>query len=83
MRLTARSASANPIRAWLYPGRVHFALEDDDNRPSRWNTLRAQCVLSWYEQSAFTESRSRFAPSSASLPKKNGPVVTDLEKLVR
>jgi hypothetical protein len=41
---------------WLlentHPGKVHFALEDGDNRPSRWNTLRAMRVLSWYEQSA-------------------------------
>lgn len=41
---------------WLlentHPGRVHFALEDGDGRPSRWNTLRALRVLSWYEPSA-------------------------------
>jgi hypothetical protein len=45
-----------PDGAWLlentHPGKVHFALEDGDNRPSRWNTLRALRVLSWYEQSA-------------------------------
>ena len=35
-----------------HPGKVHFALEDGDRRPSRWNTLRALRVLSWYEQSA-------------------------------
>jgi hypothetical protein len=34
-----------------YPGKVHFSLEDADSRPSRWNTLRALRVLSWYEQS--------------------------------
>jgi hypothetical protein len=42
--------------AWLlentHPGKVHFELEDDDNRPSRWNTLRALRVLNWYEKSA-------------------------------
>jgi hypothetical protein len=42
--------------AWLlentHPGKVHFALEEGDSRPSRWNTLRALRVLSWYEQSA-------------------------------
>jgi len=41
---------------WLlentHPGRVHFALEDGDNRPSRWNTLRALRVLEWYERFA-------------------------------
>jgi hypothetical protein len=40
---------------WLlentHPGEVHFALEDGDNRPSRWNTLRALRVLDWYERS--------------------------------
>ena len=39
---------------WLlentHPGAVHFALEDGDGRPSRWNTLRALRVLGWYEQ---------------------------------
>jgi hypothetical protein len=45
-----------PNGAWLlentHPGKVHFALEDGDGRPSRWNTLRALRVLRWYEQSA-------------------------------
>ena len=40
---------------WLlentHPGEVHFSLEDGDGRPSRWNTLRALRVLSWYDQS--------------------------------
>ncbi len=44
-----------PDGAWLlentHPGKVHFELEDGDNRPSRWNTLRALRVLSWYEKS--------------------------------
>ncbi len=41
---------------WLlentHPGQVHFALEDGDNQPSRWNTLRAMRVLSWYDKFA-------------------------------
>lgn len=41
-----------PDGAWLlentHPGQVHFALEDGDGRPSRWNTLRALRVLDWY-----------------------------------
>jgi hypothetical protein len=48
---------------WLlentHPGRVHFALEDGDNRPSRWNTLRALRVLSWYEQYVETRADGR------------------------
>jgi len=43
-----------PDGMWLlehtYPGTVHFPLEDE-GRPSRWNTLRALRVLSWYERS--------------------------------
>ena len=39
---------------WLlentHAGKVHFTLEDADNQPSRWNTLRALRVLSWYEK---------------------------------
>jgi hypothetical protein len=38
-----------PDGRWLlegtYPGRVHFALEDGDGRPSRWITLRALRIL--------------------------------------
>ena len=45
-----------PDGTWLlentHPGQVHFALEDGDGRPSRWNTLRALRVLRWYEPSA-------------------------------
>ena len=45
-----------PDGTWLlentHPGRVHFAIEDGDSQPSRWNTLRALRVLGWYEQSA-------------------------------
>jgi hypothetical protein len=37
---------------WLlentHPGKIHFALDDGDGRPSRWNTLRALRVLRWY-----------------------------------
>ena len=43
-----------PDGTWLlentHPGAVHFALEDGDALPSRWNTLRALRVLRWYEQ---------------------------------
>jgi hypothetical protein len=40
-----------PDGRWLlgntHPGAVHFALEDGDGQPSRWNTLRALRVLRW------------------------------------
>ncbi len=45
-----------PDGTWLlentHPGKVHFALEDGDGRPSRWGTLRALRVLRWYERSS-------------------------------
>jgi hypothetical protein len=45
-----------PDGTWLlentHPGKVHFALEDGDGRPSRWNTLRALRVLDWWEKAA-------------------------------
>jgi hypothetical protein len=44
-----------PDGTWLlentHPGKIHFALEDGDGRPSRWNTLRALRVLRWHSQS--------------------------------
>ncbi|SLJ90471.1 hypothetical protein [Arthrobacter sp. P2b] len=44
-----------PDGTWLlentHPGKVHFALEDGDGLPSRWNTLRALRVLRWYDGS--------------------------------
>jgi hypothetical protein len=45
-------AKRQPEGTWLlehtHPGKVHFALEDGDGRPSRWNTLRALRVLDWH-----------------------------------
>jgi hypothetical protein len=45
-----------PDGTWVlentHRGKVHFAMEDGDGRPSRWNTLRALRVLDWYERSA-------------------------------
>ena len=42
-----------PDGTWLlentHPGKVHFAMEDGDGQPSRWNTLRALRVLRWYD----------------------------------
>jgi len=35
-----------------HPGRMHFAMDDGEGRPSRWNTLRAMRVLSWYSTAA-------------------------------
>jgi hypothetical protein len=41
-----------PDGRWLldrvHPGRVHFDLETGAGEPSRWNTLRALRVLSWW-----------------------------------
>ena len=45
-----------PDGTWLlentHRGAVHFALEEGDGRPSRWNTLRALRVLNWYDRAA-------------------------------
>jgi hypothetical protein len=42
-----------PDGTWLlentHRGKIHFALEDGDGRPSRWNTLRALRVLNWFD----------------------------------
>jgi len=42
-----------PGERWLlentHLGAIHFALEEGDDRPSRWNTLRALRVLRWCE----------------------------------
>ncbi|MEV4313499.1 squalene cyclase [Actinocrispum sp. NPDC049592] len=32
-----------------HPGELHFAIDDHEGRPSRWNTLRAMRVLTWFE----------------------------------
>jgi len=44
-----------PDARWLlentHRGAVHFAMEDGDGEPSRWNTLRALRVLNWYDRS--------------------------------
>lgn len=33
-----------------HPGRLHFAIDEGEGKPSRWNTLRALRVLNWYDQ---------------------------------
>src|SRR5579863_1247897 len=33
-----------------HPGELHFAIDDGEGKPSRWNTLRALRVLAWYEK---------------------------------
>jgi hypothetical protein len=47
---SAQQTDGTWLLANTHPGKVHFALEDGDGRPSRWNTLRALRVLRWYEQ---------------------------------
>jgi hypothetical protein len=36
----------------VHPGRLHFAMDEGEGKPSRWNTLRALRVLNWYESGA-------------------------------
>jgi hypothetical protein len=33
-----------------HSGQLHFALDEGEGKPSRWNTLRALRVLKWYNQ---------------------------------
>ena len=40
----------------LHPGRLHFAMDEGDGRPSRWNTLRAMRVLRWYQETPLSPS---------------------------
>jgi hypothetical protein len=53
-------ARQRPDGTWplenTHPGAVHFALEDGDGRPSRWNTLRALRVLGWHQRSSAASS---------------------------
>jgi hypothetical protein len=47
-------------------GKVHFEMDEGEGRPSRWNTLRAMRVLSWYhEAQPVTTSRPRRASDRA------------------
>jgi hypothetical protein len=43
----------HPDGAWqsenTHRGAVHFAVDDSDGKPSRWNTLRALRVLNWFD----------------------------------
>jgi hypothetical protein len=46
-----------------HPGRTHFAIDEGEGRASRWNTLRAMRVLSWYRSAPrFEAPWSRGAP---------------------
>jgi hypothetical protein len=42
-----RQADGSWLLEGTHPGEVHFAMEDGDGHPSRWNTLRALRVLNW------------------------------------
>jgi hypothetical protein len=42
-----------------HPGGMHFAIDEGEGKPSRWNTLRAMRVLRWYARSAASGSKAR------------------------
>jgi hypothetical protein len=42
-----------------HPGRLHFAMDEGEGRPSRWNTLRAMRVLRWYRADSTQKGLSR------------------------
>ena len=41
-----------------HPGRMHFAMDEGEGKPSRWNTLRALRVLRWQQSSRVAWSGS-------------------------
>jgi hypothetical protein len=45
------NANRDPDGRWplqnVHEGEPHFQMEDGEGKPSRWNTLRALCVLQW------------------------------------
>ncbi|HET7432755.1 MAG TPA: hypothetical protein VFJ89_14700 [Nocardioides sp.] len=46
---TKRRADGTWLLENTHRGAVHVVLEDGDGRPSRWNTLRAARVLTWWD----------------------------------
>lgn len=42
----------------IHPGRVHLHIEQPVGAPSRWNTLRAERVLRWWDATAGDEGES-------------------------
>jgi hypothetical protein len=39
-----------------HPGLLHFAMDEGEGKPSRWNTLRAMSVLRWYDRTSGSAS---------------------------
>jgi hypothetical protein len=56
-----RSALENP-----HPGRLHFAMDEGEGKPSRWNTLRAMRVLRWYRENGAVRRPLRSSSPSPS-----------------
>jgi hypothetical protein len=46
----------------VHAGKAHFQMEEGEEEPSRWNTLRATRVLDWFERRPSTEPRIGAAP---------------------
>ncbi len=51
--ITVVERQRDPAGRWplqnVHKGESHFEMEDAEDQPSRWNTLRAMRVLDWYE----------------------------------
>ena len=56
---TKRQSDGTWLLENTHPGKIHFAVDDGDGRPSRWNTLRALRVLDWYEHGSGDPSGQR------------------------
>lgn len=46
--ISKRDAGGRWLLENIHAGRMHFAMDEAEGRPSRWNTLRAMRVLKWY-----------------------------------
>src|SRR5262249_47808397 len=66
-----RDASGRWLLENVHEGRQHFGMDDGEGKPSRWNTLRAMRVLSWYRD-------RKNVPNAGSRPQvRYGGHVTD------
>jgi hypothetical protein len=73
-----------PDGRWLsensHRGAVHFAIDDGDGEPSRWNTLRALRVLNWYDHPhGIHSSKSYSEPSEGNQTSADAPIPHEAE----
>ncbi|TME46273.1 MAG: hypothetical protein E6I56_07605 [Chloroflexi bacterium] len=57
-----------------HPGRLHFAMDEGEGKPSRWNTLRAMRVLRSYQLAG--DAAANVALNPRSMLRRRGPINT-------